>query len=331
SGVTEAAKAVNAEFVLALTGTPVENRLADLWSIGDLVQPGRLGSLKEFSRRWESSEADLEALGREILEPKPEAPALVLRRLKEDHLEGLPEKREVFEVAEMPPRQADAYSAIVGDARGEDAPSMLKTLGDLRRTSLHPGFSVGDAAADIVAHSSRMQLAVKWLENVQKSGEKALVFVEDIAIQAVMARVASEILGTRHPPLIINGSVAAKLRQDRVDEFQRRTSGFDFMVLSPRAAGVGLTITAANHVIHLSRWWNPAVEDQCTDRAFRIGQKRDVFVYYPVARHPEIGDRSFDHKLDELIRRKRRMSRDLLAAAAMTPEDRDDLYRGTVA
>ena len=130
--------------------------------------------------------------------------------------------------------------------------------------------------------------------------------------------------------LVINGAVArAGTRKARVDMFQER-GGFDVMVLSPRAGGVGLTLTAANHVIHLSRWWNPAVEDQCTDRVFRIGQRRTVHVYLPIARHPEFGDYSFDIKLDSLMEGKREMNRRVLAPTAATKEDVRGIYDATI-
>src|SRR5690606_2399221 len=113
----------------------------------------------------------------------------------------------------------------------------------------------------------------------------------------------------------INGSLAGQKRKERVHVFQERR-GFDVMLLSPRARGGGLTITAANHVIHLSRWWNPAVEDQATDRVYRIGQKRDVHVHVPLAIHPVLGDGSFDALLHQLLEKKRTLSRGVLAPAA---------------
>jgi hypothetical protein len=118
-------------------------------------------------------------------------------------------------------------------------------------------------------------------------------------------------------------------RQERVHRFQTR-SGFDVMILSPRAGGVGITLTAANHVIHLSRWWNPAVEDQCTDRVYRIGQKQPVHVYYPLAIHPEFGDFSFDQRLHQLLFRKRHLSRELLAPPAGNGHDLSELFRQTI-
>ncbi|MFQ5705345.1 MAG: helicase-related protein [Gemmatimonadales bacterium] len=135
--------------------------------------------------------------------------------------------------------------------------------------------------------------------------------------------------GLAKPPLSINGDVAGPLRLQRVNRFQAR-SGFDVMLLSPRAGGVGLTLTAANHVIHLSRWWNPAVEDQCTDRAFRIGQVNTVTVHYPLARHPQFDQYSFDLRLDEVLVARRVLSKEVLAPTAFSRDDVKRLFRETV-
>lgn len=132
-----------------------------------------------------------------------------------------------------------------------------------------------------------------------------------------------------HPKPLINGSIAAVERQKRVERFQQG-EGFDVMILSPRAGGVGLTLTAANHVIHLSRWWNPAVEDQATDRIYRIGQTRPVHVYYPIAIHPTLGEHSFDLKLHALIERKRQLSRSLLVPPSAGSDEINRLFKETV-
>ena len=124
--------------------------------------------------------------------------------------------------------------------------------------------------------------------------------------------------------MIISGEVAGP------KAFQNAGSGFDVMILSPRAAGVGLTLTAANHVIHLTRWWNPAVEDQCTDRAHRIGQVRPVTVHLPIAVYAADANRSFDINLDALLARKRKLAADILAAPAPTSDDEDNLFNDII-
>ena len=142
--------------------------------------------------------------------------------------------------------------------------------------------------------------------------EKALIFVEFREMQSFLVGALRRKFSLRQDVLVINGAVAGETRKARVVDFQKRP-GFDVMLLSPRAGGVGLTLTAANHVIHLSRWWNPAVEDQCTDRVFRIGQHKTVHVYLPIAQHPRFMDFSFDVRLDSLLARKRAMNRQVLA------------------
>jgi elongation factor Ts len=161
---------------------------------------------------------------------------------------------------------------------------------------------------------------------IAKTGEKALVFLESLDLQAVgqLPTLLQRRYGLTRLPMVINGEVSTDKRQDRVSLFQR-TSGFDVMLLSPKAGGVGLTLTAANHVIHLSRWWNPAVEDQCSDRAYRIGQTKDVHVYYPMAINPSDPESSFDLKLDQLMTRKRILSQKLLAPPTLTKEDYESL------
>ena len=155
------------------------------------------------------------------------------------------------------------------------------------------------------------------LRGIAGRGDKAIVFIEDLAVQRAFAESMAMVFDLEEIPGIINGGLPGDRRQAIVDRFQEASPGFDLLVLSPRAAGLGLTITAATHVLHLSRWWNPAVEDQCNDRAYRIGQSRDVTIYVPLAVHPEYGDQSFDVKLDQLLERKRALSRDMLLPPEM--------------
>lgn len=149
------------------------------------------------------------------------------------------------------------------------------------------------------------------LDEIRKRGEKALVFVEYLDTQARL----SALLSDRYSLSVscINGGVQAMQRQGIVNKFQNGPDDFDVLLLSPKAGGVGLNLTAANHVIHLTRWWNPAVEDQCTDRVYRIGQKKPVFLYYPLAIHPTYGDQSFDCNLHRLLDKKRALSQGVLS------------------
>ena len=328
SQMTRAAKALNGTIQIAMTGTPVENRLQDLWSIADTVYPGFLGSSREFESSFPAN--DLERLGdlqHRLIERDKELPPFMLRRMKDEILTGLPEKKARKYPVEMPAAQAQAYDLVLARARalresGEQG-AMLKVLHMLRGTSLHPSPPRGISNIDeYIGQSARLKKTFEILEEVKQRGEKALLFCEDLEMQAFLAMAIQERFALERRPMCISGKVAGHKRQEMVTAFQSSPASFDVLILSPKAGGVGLTITAANNVIHLSRWWNPAVEDQATDRAYRIGQTRPVTIHIPMAVHPDeaIGPSSFDQRLDALMERKRSLSRGLL----MPPEsDRD--------
>jgi SNF2 family DNA or RNA helicase len=225
----------------------------------------------------------------------------------------------------MPPRQLASYrqAMALNDLRGPQG--TLGLIQSLRQISLHPGLFDGKGFDP--ADSARFTAAIEVLDQVHKLGEKVLIFIESLEIQTAnqLPLLLQRRYGLSAPPLVINGAVGTAERQKRVDAFQSNDGGFDVMLLSPKAGGVGLTLTAANHVIHLSRWWNPAVEDQCSDRAHRLGQTKDVHIYYPMAIDPEHPDNSFDLKLNELMSRKRELSRSLLMPMEFSKEDYDNL------
>ncbi len=320
SQMTRAAKALNADIQIAMTGTPVENRLQDLWSIADTVFPGFLGSSREFEANYPADNREaLSALQSLISDRDDTLPPFMLRRMKDEILTGLPRKTSQKYHVEMPAAQAAAYDRVLARARalrqsGEKG-AMLKVLHMLRGTSLHPErpHGVKDIGA-YIDRSARLRKTFDILEEVRRVGEKALIFCEDLEMQAFLAMALQDRFGLSSLPACISGEIAGPKRQDLVNAFQTRALGFDVMILSPKAGGVGLTITAANHVIHLSRWWNPAVEDQATDRVYRIGQQRPVTVHIPMAMHPDaaIGPSSFDIRLDDLMDRKRALGRGLL-------------------
>ena len=327
---TRSAGTLNVDFVLGLTGTPIENRIEDLWSLFDRLAPGYLGALRKFSERYGGEDRErLAELKRRIDTPVGDCPAPLLRRMKDKARDGLPDKIVSPYKVEMPPEQAKAYECVVADATGGDGSRrhMLEILHRMRGVSLHPrradDVDPSDRASVMawLAGSARLSKALEVLREIAGTGEKALVFVEDLAVQRAFAEAMATVFDLEKIPGVINGAVAGERRQDIVKRFQEARPGFDLLLLSPKAAGVGLTITAANHVLHLSRWWNPAVEDQCNDRAYRIGQTRDVTIYVPLALHPIFGDQSFDVKLDELLGRKRELSRDML----VPPEGDGDL------
>lgn len=328
--VTDAAKGMNAEFTLALTGTPIENRLADLWCIIDTVQPKLLGSLKEFSTKYENEPdpADLAWLKDALTGDQTARPSLMLRRMKADALAALPDRSEILIERDMPKAQADAYASAVQKIRSSGYQgAMLEGIQRLRRISLSP-ITRADAGDDDqwIASSARLLATFEALDQIAERDEKVLLFVEFRDMQAELAGVIQRRYRLPRTPQIISGDVAGPARQARVDNFQAGAFGFNALILSPKAGGVGLTLTAANNVIHVTRWWNPAVEDQSTDRCYRIGQTKAVTVYLPTALYPTAPDSSFDRRLAKLLADKRQLSRELLAPPAGTEADARRLY-----
>lgn len=335
--MTHAAKALNADFALAMTGTPVENRLADLWCIADTVQPGALADLKDFSARYETEGANVGVLRSLVWQDEADSsgstPRMLLRRLKTDKLEGLPKKHEHVMRVPMPRRQAEAYERALALRQIAGPEGTLGMIHALRRVSLHPSLIEGgaDPGELKVGESARMIATIEILDRIAENGEKALVFLESLDLQEAdqLPTLLQRRYGLPRLPMVINGQVSTEARQARVDAFQRER-GFDVMLLSPKAGGVGLTLTAANHVVHLSRWWNPAVEDQCSDRVYRIGQTKPVHIYYPLAILADAEESSFDVQLQRLMDRKRQLAQNLLAAPAFSREDYEELLAGTM-
>ena len=254
--------------------------------------------------------ASLERLRASLLDASDDGPPPILRRLKADHLEGLPEKVVHVRRRMMPEMQPQAYDAVVTRAKSDIAGPMLETLHHLRGISLHPVWPQTGAVDDATAYinqSARVAETFEILNQIAARKEKVLIFLESLDMQDRLSLIIKNRYKLPKLPMQISGEVTGEKRQKAVDEFQTNTSGFDVMILSPKAGGVGLTLTSANHVIHLSRWWNPAVEDQCTDRVYRIGQDRNVNVYYPMAIHPQYGEGSFDSLLNGMLERKREL------------------------
>lgn len=336
SRVTEMAKSLSSDFTLMLTGTPVENELADLWCIVDTAQPGLFGSLSRFHNEYaKPAEADpLEAQRLKELLIEKSTPPLMLRRMKVDHIDGLPEKiiKEVPMV--MPELQAQEYENIVKEVQLEkgNAGAVLKFIQKIRKASLVAEEFDGSGINDgVVKRSARLTSLIKILDEIKLKGEKALVFCETIDVQEYLSGYLQQRYQLEKRPFRINGQVDGNTRKKYVDEFQKGEVGqFDVMLLSPKAGGVGLTITAANHVVHLTRWWNPAVEDQSTDRAFRIGQEKPVYVYIPMAIHPKYGEHSFDANLNRLLNKKRNLSLNALLPGTVTDSDFNELYTQTL-
>ncbi len=336
---TRAAKGVKAQFKLMVTGTPVENQLRDFWCLFDTAVPGLLDSYQAFRQTYVRPLLRVGAalpevrqeVGKQIRE---NVGALMLRRIKEDHLEGLPDKKIYVGIKNAPGNyiylasmdcrmsdsQRDIYNAVIegtirGMTEGNEPGLFLAGLQRLRDVSLHPGL-LGGAALPLPAtvqecraeirKSGKLAALLCLLDEVQERGEKILIFVINKQLQAFLSHALGKIYAL--PVSVINGDTkaVAKRKSDvtrrrLIQQFEAR-EGFGMMVMSPIAAGVGLTITGANNVIHLERHWNPAKEDQATDRVYRIGQSKDVRVFIPILHHPEHD--SFDLHLHRLLAKK---------------------------
>lgn len=326
--VTNAVKALKTDFRLALTGTPVENSLMDLWCITDFVAPGYLDSAKNFNRDFcrplRNPETDIRALGDKI---RDRIGVHFKRRLKTDILQDLPEKLVHECRQEMPSNQAERYLAALqsvheSESDGPQTPnSILRVLQQLRDISDHPVLADSQweeiPAPRLIEQSAKLLVTVGLIEKIAQAGEKVILFAERRKTQHLLKRVIQERFGLTDIS-IVNGDTPGSAhrgnsmkvsRQQAVDRFQAAPD-INAIIMSPLAAGVGLNITEANHVIHYSRWWNPAKEDQASDRVYRIGQTRPVHVYLPMATHS--GFSTFDVILHELLERKRQLSQGTL-------------------
>lgn len=311
--VTNAAKALKCNFKIAMTGTPVENSLLDLWCIMDFCVPSLLGNAKAFAAQYQNplkkEDADIVALGNEVHD---KLGVYFMRRLKKDAAKDLPDKIELKEKVLMPPVQKETYASVVNDYTSGIQPNMLVTIMHLREVSEHPylydSTLLNHETDEIVETSARLQATIKFLDEIKKKGEKVIIFVERKETQKMLQKLCLErygiitkIINGDTPSIVKRNMPNKQSRQSSIDEFQA-VDGFNVIIMSPVAAGMGLNVTAANHVIHYSRHWNPAKENQATDRAYRIGQTKDVFVYYPMAVRSDI--KSFDETLDDLLSRK---------------------------
>ncbi len=328
---TRAAKQLNAHARIALTGTPVENRLGDLWSIFDFINPGLLGSGKEFSsfvKRLAERPHNPYGPLRELVRP------YILRRLKTDKavIVDLPDKTEVKAYCHLTRRQAALYQQAVKELATELA-TKLRDADDITRRGVvlaflmrfkqicnHPSQWLGDEAW-AEADSGKLARLREIAAVIAAKQEKALVFTQFREVTAPLAAFLGSVFG--RPGLVLHGGTDVKKRQALVRQFQE-DEAVPFFVLSLKAGGTGLNLTAASHVIHFDRWWNPAVENQATDRAFRIGQTKNVLVHKFLCRG------TVEEKIDQLIDSKRQLSEDLLGGGAellLTEMKNDELLK----
>ncbi len=309
-----AARALAASYRIALTGTPVENHVGDLWALMDFLNPGLLGGQAEFQRRFFlpiHRDGDSEARARLKRLTGP----LVLRRLKTDPAirADLPDKLEMKVYCPLTAEQASLYAAVTQDleARIADAQGMsrkgliLATLSKLKQVCNHPAHFLGDNSA-LAGRSGKLERLEEMLEEVLAVGERALVFTQFAEMGRLLHRRLAEVFGRE--VLFMHGGTPKALRDRMVERFQAAGGGPPIFVLSLKAGGTGVNLTRASHVFHFDRWWNPAVENQATDRAFRLGQDRTVEV------HTFICSGTLEERIDALIESKTRVAADVVDA-----------------
>ena len=288
---------------IAVTGTPVENRLADLWSIFEFVNPGMLGAATSFKKQYAEpieKHGDNDAAHRLRTFTQP----FILRRVKTDRsiISDLPDKLEMDVLCNLTAEQAALYQAVVDDMMHRIESSdgierrglVLATMTKLKQVCNHPAQFLRDGSA-LAGRSGKLQRLDEILEEVLALGEKALLFTQYAEFGALLRGHLTGRFGRE--VLFLHGGVGKPARDEMVTRFQDAEP--PLFVLSLKAGGTGLTLTAANHVVHVDRWWNPAVEDQATDRAFRIGQQRNVQVRKFVCAG------TIEEKIAEMIREKR--------------------------
>jgi len=303
-----AARVIQAGYRIALTGTPVENNVGDLWSIMEFLNAGLLGTQTEFKNRFFipiQAARDPEASERLKRLTGP----FILRRLKTDKtiINDLPEKMEMKVFCTLTKEQASLYEAVVKETMEaldetegiQRKGVVLATLLKLKQVCNHPAHFLGDHSP-IPSRSGKLTRLTEMAEEMVEVGDHALIFTQFSEMGAILQKHLQEIFGRE--VLFLHGGTPKKHRDQMVERFQAQEDAPFLFILSLKAGGTGLNLTRANHVFHFDRWWNPAVENQATDRAFRIGQKKKVEV------HKFICAGTLEEKIDEMIERKKEVA-----------------------
>lgn len=329
--VTHVSKGIKADFKVAMTGTPVENVLLDLWTIIDFCVPGLLGSAKGFNRGIQSGELKTQEI-REKISP------IFIRRLKSDVAKNLPKKNEIVIKEEMPAKQLDFYNQVINqltllkEKNQLTKTLLLRSIHELRLISDHHELTNDELINDSFDFNSSAKINIieRLLKEIKNKEEKVILFTDKRKMQHLLRKYCEIMFNIS--PSIINGDVPSsaqlnqnvKTRQKLVDDFQG-VNGFNIIIMSPLAAGFGLNVVGANNVIHYSRHWNPAKENQATDRVYRIGQIKDVNIYYPMAILPN-GSKSFDEILDNRLLAKKALADDLLFPTEQISVTNEELF-----
>lgn len=306
-----AVRSIPARTRIALTGTPVENHLTELWSIMEFANPGLLGPRAEFRRRF-AIPIEREGDERAAAALKRATGPFILRRLKTDRsiISDLPEKQEIKVYCNLTAEQASLYRATVDDMLQQIAEAdetrrrglVLATMAKLKQVCNHPAQLLKDGSR-LPGRSGKLERLEEICAEVVEQGEKALVFTQYAEFGSMLQPYLASRL--ERPVLWLHGGTSKRARDELVQRFQNDEEPAVFL-LSLKAAGTGLTLTAANHVVHVDRWWNPAVEDQATDRAFRIGQTRNVQVRKFIC----VG--TMEERVDEMIERKKALAESIV-------------------
>ncbi|MBX3184857.1 MAG: DEAD/DEAH box helicase [Polyangiaceae bacterium] len=314
SATARAARSLRASQRFALTGTPVENRLAELWSILEFANPGLLGPLSGFTRDFA---LPIERYGddRAAARLRRVVGPFILRRLKSDQsiIQDLPEKHEMKVVCSLTREQATLYKAVVDDELQRIEASdgiarrgrVLALLMFTKQICNHPAQYLGESGP-LMNRSGKLTRVTEMLEEAVLAGDKALVFTQFREMGEKLVAHLSASLGRE--VAFLHGGTPKRARDELVRRFQEEPHGPQIFVLSVKAGGTGLNLTAASHVFHFDRWWNPAVEDQATDRAYRIGQRRAVQV------HKLLCAGTVEEKIDRLLEQKRELASKIVGA-----------------
>lgn len=326
---SHALKSLSPRFRIAATGTPVETRLSDIWNIFDYLQPGELlGSASDFRKGFERSINETEELNKSINALKERLHfgrknAFILRRDKGE-LTDLPRRFEHRLECQLSAEQVEYHNDLLRRAsfRG-DGNHAFTLVNEFLRLYQHfalvPSYNPVPPM-ELIKQSTKLQSMLSKISEIRARDEKVLIFARSLDMQQILVAVLKHQFGILTQ--IVNGSTkkgmrgesdAGPMTRKAIIERFRKSSGFNVLILSPEVAGTGLTLTEANHVFHYGRWWNPAKESQATDRVYRIGQERDVHVYYLIAKAPANQFETFDEKLDRLLTRRLSMASDFLA------------------